>query len=364
MNKDTIFGMDSLIGMNYVKYDQLVSLINTHYKGSNASELNIFIDVNSMIKPLFGSDKNVSRYVENDPLELSSAIINLCAHYREFFKRLSVNTKFYIIWGLNNPSVNELYVRTYNGAFMKSVMARVNVLDMVLSNMRALELLCPYIPGVYYFNAHDNETSAFVYHIITKLGLNSVDNYPNMENLVITKDVLALQLISDFKNIKILRPKKQQGVDISFIIDHNCLWDCFIRKVRQCKPPIEQIPVGFISNILAMTRVPERSMSNLKSVPQAYGIIMKLLKIGILNHDTIYDQTSLNTILRNVQVDTNGNKSAGRWKCINPKFQAEHVIGKNPLYDNIVCEDLYDIKSLHNIANNEYANCPLDLERL
>lgn len=355
-----VIGIDITVGMNYVKYDQLGLLVMSSYQGSNATELNIFVDINSIIRPLFGS----ANYQIKDPLELSSQIINLCAHYRNFFRRMDVVTKFYLVYGLNCPEANNILVKGYNHVFIESYMKRKDVRDMVENNMKALEVLCPYLPGIYFFNVRDNETSAFIHHIIKKLELDNKQKYPLTENLVISKDVLCTQLIPEC-NVKMLRPKKIQGGDQSFIISHDNFWIAFMSKMNNVKIPNICIPDIFISNILAMTRVPERCMSSIKSIPHAYGIIEKMYTLGYLsNTDKVYNQSSINSVLQIMQVNHNPTELEFRWKAISSKFQAENIIANNPAYNVIRCDDLNDIKSLHSIANREYANCPIDLERL
>ena len=168
--------------INYVKYDKLAELVAIHYKGSPATELNVFVDINSIIKPLFGKGESHTHEVK-DQLELSSQIINLCAHYRAFFRKLDVETKFFLVYGLNCPKANTIFVQGYNKDFVQSYTKRQAMRDMVENNMKALEILCPYLPGIYFFNALDQETSAFIEFIVKKLDLNNLDKYPLTENI-------------------------------------------------------------------------------------------------------------------------------------------------------------------------------------
>lgn len=358
-----ILGLDMLVGTNYVKYDHLSKIVYSAYMGSNANTLNVFIDLNSIIKPLFGSTDGACAYEVKDKLELSSHIINMCAHYRQFFNRIQVDSRFFLVFGLNCPEANNILVSGYNNTFVSSFTKKKEMREMVLNNMKALEILCPYLPDIFYFDARDNEVSAFIEHIIKQMKFDDRKIYPLMENIVISKDVLTLQLVSSC-NVKILRPKKSNGADMSFIIDHNTFWISFMSKIRNVKVPAINIPDNIYGNILAMSRVPERCMSSIKSLPQTYGIFEKMFSMGYITGEQLYTQSTINSILQMLQVSHNPTELEMRWKAISTDFQASYIIGNNPIYKMIKMDNINDVKGLHSIANKEYANCPLDLERL
>ena len=50
------FTIEQMITGSFVKYNRLAKIINETYNGSNAIEINLYIDLNSILKPLYSID--------------------------------------------------------------------------------------------------------------------------------------------------------------------------------------------------------------------------------------------------------------------------------------------------------------------
>ena len=79
----------------YVKYDTLTNLIRAYYNGSTATVIDIYIDVQDILR-------HIDRYLSktqlpiSNPLVVTSGLINMIAHYRNFFTtRFSCNSRFW-----------------------------------------------------------------------------------------------------------------------------------------------------------------------------------------------------------------------------------------------------------------------------
>lgn len=347
--------METIIGSNYIKYNRLSEIVQKAYHGSSADKLNIFIDINSMIRGLFNKNTKV---MITDEYELAAHIINICGHYRKYFKGLQVQTRFFLIWGLNIPKQNKLFARKYNTAFEKSITNSKTIFDNIRSNMRVLELLSPYLPDIYYLNADDNETSAFIeffYKTYTKYLLEG-------ETLVLSRDILSLQLIPSI-SVKILRPRKISGVDESFIIDHKNFWKSFI-TMRNYSPLVNEIPINCFSNILAMTRLPERSMSSIKSFPHVYRIFDNVYRLGYIKDSIIYDQQSLDTIFDSLQIHYDYYECQCRWKAISSTYHANNILGTNPIYEDIKLPSVDNSKSLVSACDQIFGSTLINFDYL
>ena len=114
---DEKYTLEQLLTGHFIKYNRLSELIGASYAGSNCTKINLFIDLNSLVKGLYSIDawgyKSVSRY------EMTAIILNMCGHYRQFFRNLGVSTNIYLIYGLNCPKSNETYVFGYNNSFVR-----------------------------------------------------------------------------------------------------------------------------------------------------------------------------------------------------------------------------------------------------
>lgn len=347
--------IERLIFSSFIKYTKLRELISNSFKGSKATNLHVFIDMYSLLKPLYSIDQWSYRY--DNVFELSSAIINMCAHYRTFFRGLGVYTKFYIIYGLNSPELNNSFVVGYNNQFISSYTKKTDINKMVNKNVEALNMLCQYLPGIYFYNIGTNEVSGMIAKILRTV------NDTSIESVVISKDVIPLLLVPEY-NVRILRPVKREE-DESFIVDNSNLWDKFMVEYRKCKVPEIKIGTGFIQNLLPMTRIPERGLHSILNVPQAYNALLKGIQFRFLDNDKLYGQPSVNSVLESLGINCNPSLLEMRYKAINPTFQGLYILpNSNPEYRTINFTDIEDIKSLQYILTHYYSNVPIDIDRL
>lgn len=353
--------LEIVVGSNYVKYDTLSKLILQAYGGSQADHLNIYIDIYSIIKPMFSSNTEI-KYDMTSDLELSADLINMCAHYRAFFYRLGVNTKIFLIYGINTPVNNNILCPGYNENFIRSYTAKTKIRNIIESNMNALSVLCKSLPEIYFFNIGDMEVSAYIEYLISQHKLNDKTIYPTTENMVISKDVLSLQLVSS--GCTILRPKKSKGMDNSFIISHSNFWNSFMVEIRGLKPVTENIDPVFFSSMLAMTRVPERCMSSVKSIPSTYSILCKGIEMGYIQTETGFSQSTINKVLEIMGVNCNYTTLEMRWKSISTKFMAQYIIPNSPKIANAELVDIQDPNGVKEIVSRYYEKSPIDLDRL
>lgn len=354
--KDAKVSLEQMVTGSFVKYNVLNNLIQESYSGSNANHIHIFIDLNSLVKPLYSIDAWSYKY--NNKYELAASILNMCAHYRKFFSYIGVYANIYLIYGLNNPNTNATFVKGYNQKFMDAYIKKKDTTEMIYSNLNILSLLCEYITGVYYFDIGSCEVSSMIYRLIDHI---QTIYQQKIESLIISKDILALQLIPLFDS-RVLRPHKTKNGDESFIVDNSNMWNKFCTEYRDINQFIHSINTGFISNILAMTRVPERSIYSILSIPQAYNIIYKALEFRFLDNNKIYTQSGINTALEAQGINVNLTELEMRFKCINPQFQSAYVLlYANPEYREIKFRDLDDKWGLQEIVSKYFSDIPIEL---
>lgn len=98
------FHLDSLIYSHYIKYDHLINVILNEFRNTpeaNCTHINLFIDVYSIIKTFYRrSDFIINK---EQKYALASGIINMAAHYREYFRsRHNTKTDIFIISSFND----------------------------------------------------------------------------------------------------------------------------------------------------------------------------------------------------------------------------------------------------------------------
>ena len=84
----SLLGLSQMININKtiyrecIRYERLFHLTKIAFYGSNDSEMNIFINIQPIMKSLLRPD-----YLEfSSTVDLCSGILNIAAHYRGFFR--------------------------------------------------------------------------------------------------------------------------------------------------------------------------------------------------------------------------------------------------------------------------------------
>ena len=344
--------IDQAVYGSCTKYATLAPLIQQSYAGSSCTELNIFLDVYSIIRQFYST--NVVP-ISSNKYNLTEAILNTCGHYRDFFKNIGVKTNIFIIYGHCSPDYNTGLILEYNERFKNDYIIKKDISTMVEDNMNLLNLICMYLPSIYFFNIGSNEVSAMIDHIIKIT--NSAKR--GIENLIISKESIPLQLIP-LHNARVLKPKKiwieNHIEDKSIIVDNSNLWNCFTLEYRQCKQIESPISTLFFSNVLTMTRVPERDLPNKFSIKKSIDIIRTGLGLKYLEEGIIYDQNTINlviTAIKNIMFDPIGFDA--RYKCINPRYQSSYVLPLElPWLSTMRFINLEDMTALREIASKYF----------
>lgn len=367
-----ILTIESLVTMNYVKYSQLSKIVGDYFYGSQTTELDIYVDVNSIIKPLFSSSGSC-RYEIEDKNALCAAIINMCAHYRAFFKNYQVETNFYIVFSWNNPEHNSKFVKGYNKSFVDSVYHNRPMMDYIIHNIEIMNLICPYLPNIYFYSSQF-ETSTAIYELL------KINNSKEKDNIIISKDILQLQNISygdiyHSNNVCLLRPLKYEG-DQSYFVGYKKdpsmyidFWTkvCKMRKIAGFeKDSISMLNPKYISSFLAITKLTERNIYALLSNQAAYKMLREVEQYTSNYTDIIDWRTISSFIMANPDKSRNliPQEIENRCKAIDITYQ-DIIFANTPEARTITVKpDLYDRDGVHQINNEYFKKCPLDLDRL
>ena len=343
----------------YVKIDKLVDLVYNTYGNSsieNATRLNIFIDLTSILHPLY-SEHN--RVVMNNVTDVSAGIINMCAHYRSYFRTLKVETKFYLINSLNCNDLNKKFIANYNAEFIRKTQV-TQTKSIIDNNITLLRVLCPYLPGIYLVESVENyETGVIIANLIEMIN----DGNPN---LIISHDLYPLQVVSYYPYTSYLYPKKGRGgVDESWMLPINEKFgfrEEFWNKVASIRKINAQVlyeisPVNY-ALFSAMTKCPERYIPALCSTIAAKKFISSLVgsqDIKVNSSQFMNDPEIINNY--------NVAEISSRYNAVDIQY-ALPFYKASPEAKQIKLLDLQDNATVNRIAAKYYQNNPLDLTRL
>lgn len=349
--EDIIYG--SFVKMNKMQQLTINTFSNTSIAA--ATELNIFIDLYSVLKSLFSES---FRTIVTDYTAITSCIINMCSHYRSFFKQLSVHTKFFLIFSFNCCDINRKFVSGYNETFYaKSQIPMFNKL--ATDNFDLLELICPYLPDIFFIKSiRGYESASIMAYMIEKLN----DGNPN---LIISKDLYPLQLTYLYPYTSYLYPIKRKGSDDSIMIPisekynfRHEFWN-LVATVRKFNVSnIDMIsPINF-PLFCAINRFPERNLNALGNLATARNVIQMI--VGDDDIKIIPEQLYSNqTIAEHMPISI----LESRMKVLDATFILFYY-RQDPESKSIQLQNLRDDAAVNMINAKFFANNPLDLNKL
>ena len=359
--------VNQYIGTSYTRLVTLRELVYNTYGNSSiqdATKLNIFIDLFSVIRGLYSEHHRV---IIDNVTDISAGIINLCAHYRGFFRsQLGVDTRIFLINSTNTCDINRKYIGTYNSEFIRKMEAAQTV-KMIDNNMKLLKILCPYLPAIYYIDSIQQfESSVIIAYLIEMLN----DNNPN---LIISHDMYPLQLCAQYKWTSYLYPSKGRDVnkeliDTSWMIPVNdkpnfkeYFWNEYCKLRQGTKQGFESLckidPINY-PLLISICNFPERKLPTIASQPLAIKFIYSLVgseKIKI-SSSLFMNDPDLSTRFPVALIDA-------RYKAMDVQYMLPFY-RNSPESSAIQLLDLDDPAAVNNIAAKYYANNPLDLQKL
>ena len=350
--------LSAIIYGAYTRKEVLYDLVYNTYSNSSIAEstdLNVFIDINSVIHALYSEN---NRVLFTNITDISSGLINMCAHYRSFFRELGVHTKFFLINSLNICNINRKFVADYNGDFLRKT-AISNLSGVINNNMQLLKVLCPYLPGIYFIDTHENyEAAVIMAHLIEILN----DGHPN---LIISHDTYPLQLTALYPWTSYLYPSKYKGADVSWMLPINekpgyreTFWNT-IAQHRKVNPELLKriSPINY-SLLNACISYKERNMKGILTTVKAVELIE-----AIVGGADIKVQPS--QLLDNPEIISKYPVGAieSRYKALDISYMLPFY-RNSPEAKNIQLLDLDDSATVNKISSKYYSNNPLDLLRL
>lgn len=256
--------------MSYaIKYAKLSELISDEFSNSeysNSDKINIFIDITKICRSI--SQDNALGYTE-DSFAICAGFLNLCAHYKSFFRTgYNVSTKIFLVYSDKTFYFNNKQIQDY-----MYYGSKVPDIKVVQDNLDLLSIITKYIPNVYFVRT-PYEICSVMQMVLTN-DIVILSHSPNMKvpNIFITKDPYNWQMIN-LKDFTILCPVKYKGEDRSYSINKNNIYRSYFH-IRNCGEPKLQYDLnsGLYGLLLALTRVPERNIHSLTSIPKGIKII-------------------------------------------------------------------------------------------
>lgn len=352
--------IDTLLGVIYGYYTQYVVLkpiSNDAFARTRADKLSIFIDLDDIFVHLDRYAKNMS--MSNDMIEaITSGLINMCAHYRNFFNNtFGVATYIFMIGNASpNGYVESRLCGEYNHPQLSPTM-------MVCKNsvMQMLQYISAYIPDIYAID-HGYDFNAMVVSITDQ----SQFNIETMPGLVISKDETTLLLGAE--GLTILRPKKYKGSDLSYMVLPEMAYDIYI-ATRTNKPIIphsnDNLMLGVLVSIAGLSQRKIKSSRAINSVASAISKCVSDPNNRVINSSYISDENLLE-IIRVLKIkDELTNPILERYHSLCPSISSNAMKMSGDFikaYNKLV--NIYDPEKMKKLNETTFKKYPLDLNAL
>ena len=362
MKRDDSYTVDlaAIIYGSYVKMDRLQQIVFDTFANTSIAEathLNIFIDLYSTLHPIFSEHYRVN--IENYT-DVTAGIINMCGHYRKFFRGLGVHTTFYLIYSDNTCEFNRKFIAGYNETFLRKSQIKM-FREVVDNNLELFATICPYLPDIHFVKSINNwESSVIIANIIETLN----DGSPN---LIISKDFYPLQLCALYPWTSYLYPLKQRGgLDNSIMIPLNEkynfrheFWNLFVKdKPGELKSDLSKISPLNVALFAAMNGLHCREVNTLYNVSASRKVIFSISN----GEDVKIDPIQLHNDVRVSEI-VNVQQIEARLKGLDVTFALPYY-KQDPESSGYNFINLEDNGAINKINAKYFENNPLELNKL
>lgn len=350
---DTKVNLESLLFSYYIKYDRLLPMVSTALADIQGDTVDIYVDIYDMLKPVYTKEV----YADKQFLIVSS-IINLAAHLRGYFRtRHRLYTRIYLVYGESISDSHTIYYPSFRDDSFRNTVNYLKNNEFIKSQLQLLQILCGYIPDVYYI-ARKSDFSVFAFDNINK--------NVSTPAIVLTKSVYAYQIPAFLPQAKVFRPKKTMDGDVSFVVSKPYVYGNLYNKIKDehTLDRLSKINPSLCSLMITLTGLPSYNMRSLFNVRTSSKMILDTIESGRMLNDYSSDITTIYNSIAGLNQKIDLSKFVFR-------FKAADIISQHMLYNSTIeAKDITwhvnfnDPKTVRDINNKYFIDNPLDLNNL
>lgn len=352
---------ETVVVSHHIRYNTLAEMTNYSFAGSEAESVNIFIDLYQICLKLFRSDIDFM-----GKFSLASYIMNMCAHYRWFYKKYyGITTKIYLIYTNDIMKYNLSDVKEYNQKNNHLFTYSLGVSKYVADNTDILNLLTKYFKDIYFVQS-PYEPMAMISSIIDDNVLEGNTN----PNIIISTSRLVFQIPpfspAGVKTVVFYHQYTMDGNINAHIIDSQnaILKYCELGRLKD-NPLAQYINPELLSVIMALGGYKQRCIRNLVRTTTIIKILCKAIGDGTLYNSYTTDIDLIYQLFRaKLPVTVSKETIENRFKSLdliyNKNIYKFSVYGKNKEWN----VNLYNPTEIQRLNQTKFKNYPIDLERL
>lgn len=352
-------GIGVVAGGLMLKWD----LLNEHVHRNRINlqpgdNINVFINFESVLRNLAlqkGLTSAVSFHKQKIVIELESAILNLMATYRMYFKKERCNPKMYFYYtDLNNNRqqmevYNKYYRSFYHNRYMQNPQFRTmgEVLNSII--IPELELILSYVPECYFIKSKTFDGS-IIPQVISTLS----DN----KNVIITGDVFDTLYLFNPNFMTIYIKRRFQHFKVMSEIDE------VVQSIVKNESPFDLNIFNSEMYYRLLLSIKGSKIRNIRSAKGfGYGKFISLLKRGIDKDIVLRDFESIDSIIELFPINYRDDiKQAFQCTSIDVQFALLSDTDIEGIQSQII--DKIDVESLEALNNKRFFEMPINLPML
>lgn len=342
-----------------IKYSKLAEMTNEAFVGSTANSVNIYIDLYQMFLKLFRPNiQIIGKY------SLASLVMNLCAHYRWFYKKYyGVTTKIFLMYTNDMMRYNQMQNKLYNSVHSHQFKYHLGIRDYIATNVDILNIITRYFNDIYFIQS-PFEVMAMIAENIEEERFSGNHN----PNIIISTSKILFQLPAmDAENNTFVFYHKYRynGLEASIINKNNALIEYFIKnKSRMQLNKVQDINPELFSLILTLNGYKSRTIPKLINMPSVIKRLHNAIEKGLLINSYTTDISRVYNIFKDKLIGVSYDDLYNRFKALDLIYNKAVYKSSKYCKNKDWKVNLYNPEDVRRLNTTYFKNYPIDLERL
>lgn len=324
--------------------------------------VNVFINFECILRNLSlnkSLTSSLSYYKKEIVIEMESAILNVMAHYKSYFKKEKCNPKVYFYYTdltSEDPQQMEIYNKYYRSYYVNKYVQNPQfkamgetLTDIIIPE---IELITSYIPDCYFIKSKTFDGSV-IPNIIA-----SLPEYVGYKNVVITGDVFDTLYLFNLNFMVLYIKRRYQHFTLASQIDS------VVQSIVKNESPFDLTIFNSELYFRLLLAIKGSKIRNIRSAKGfGYGKFMKILEEGIKNDVVLRNFESLDSIIQ-LFPEKYRTDIKNAFTCTSIETQYA-LINKTDIANiKSQIKDKIDIKSVEALNNKRFLDFPINLQML
>ena len=358
--------MDVHFNARKVKFEDLNKLTDGVSRSQSIHTVNLFINIDDMLHSLHRPQTEYEIQVSGGSvsqviLQLTSNILNLGAHYREWALRKGWYPYTFFVYtsAMNGPFENSMYVEKYRDYFIQTnspLNQKFGVLNQAIPKALALVAnICQYIPHVYAIDSSFQEPSVMPYTIAERFSKRDW-------NFIVTRDRYDFQYVNHPRWSVIYPDYAEESV----LVTPANLWSVIAKKEKIEPEYQKNYPLSAYPIAVAIVGNPYRSLPRMRGCgwKTFYSILSEAEVQSYDSTSAGFEELLLLTLRKRFQTRRIGNLIDivnASLECIDVRRQSERGSEITETFVTTMMTDIPDYENLVTIDRCYFTKFPINI---